>query len=386
MRQSPKIQTFLAILLLASLWFTSSAVAQSFLPQTAQALSVFATAAPITTSFKDGSLPDAGYVGTVDAYLMETLPGNNFGTETALLADGRERNHQTKSFGEIASVIAWDVSSIPSDALITSAQVTFEISDASSGTHFLHPMTNPWLETTVSWNDIAAPGAMGSAVLGSFIPDVAGSKVGVALIQAWVNGSTPNNGMVIKSGGARNGIEFGSSEGSVGVRPQLTINYEDSNPAASFLFSCSGLTCNFDASTSTGGAGTITSYSWSFGDLTNGSTVKPSHIYAAEGTYSVELTVTNDLGKSDVTTQNVVLATVPPTAAFTFSCTILTCNFDASTSTGGDGTIISYSWNFGDATSGATVNPSHIYAAEGTYSVELTVTNDLGKSDITTQN
>ena len=68
----------------------------------------------------------------------------------------------------------------------------------------------------------------------------------------------------------------------------------------------------------------------------------------------------------------------PPTASFTFTCTDLTCSFDGSGSTDGDGTIASYAWNFGDGTtrSGATV--SHTYAAGGTYTVTLTVTDDDG--------
>ena len=76
-----------------------------------------------------------------------------------------------------------------------------------------------------------------------------------------------------------------------------------------FNISCSGLTCSFDASASTPGDGTITSYSWDFGDLTApGSTVNPFHTYASAGTYFVELTVTNSFGNTDVITQSVVVS------------------------------------------------------------------------------
>src|SRR3954452_16884865 len=56
----------------------------------------------------------------------------------------------------------------------------------------------------------------------------------------------------------------------------------------------------------------------------------------------------------------------PPTAAFAApTCTLLACTFDASTSTDADGTIASYAWNFGEASSGsntgAGVNASHSY-------------------------
>jgi len=71
-------------------------------------------------------------------------------------------------------------------------------------------------------------------------------------------------------------------------------------------------------------------------------------------------------------------ANQPPTAAFTPSCTFLDCSF-TSTSSDPDGTIVSYMWNFGDGSAPATAqNPSHSYAAGGTYSVTLTVTDNQG--------
>ena len=75
----------------------------------------------------------------------------------------------------------------------------------------------------------------------------------------------------------------------------------------------------------------------------------------------------------------------PPTAAFTPSCSGLSCNFtDASTD--GDGTIQSRMWTFGDGTSSTATNPSKTYAAGGTYAVTLTVTDDDGATDNASQN
>jgi PKD repeat protein len=69
---------------------------------------------------------------------------------------------------------------------------------------------------------------------------------------------------------------------------------------------------------------------------------------------------------------------VAPTAAFTSSCSGLTCAFtDASTDS--DGTIASWSWDFGDVSALSTAtNPTHTYGADGTYNVTLTVTDNDG--------
>jgi PKD repeat protein len=73
----------------------------------------------------------------------------------------------------------------------------------------------------------------------------------------------------------------------------------------------------------------------------------------------------------------------PPNAAFTFSCTGLSCNFNASGSSDGDGTIVNYMWNFGDGatSSGSQSTTSHTYSGSGTRTVTLVVTDDDGASD-----
>ncbi|MDR1998879.1 MAG: PKD domain-containing protein, partial [Frankiaceae bacterium] len=82
------------------------------------------------------------------------------------------------------------------------------------------------------------------------------------------------------------------------------------------------------------------------------------------------------------------IATATPTAFFTSKGSGLTAWLDASGSYQLGGKIASYTWDFGDGspadtTSGAT--PTHTYAAEGTYPVTLTVTNDKGAKDSYTQ-
>ncbi|MGB0652354.1 MAG: PKD domain-containing protein [Thermoplasmatota archaeon] len=156
-------------------------------------------------------------------------------------------------------------------------------------------------------------------------------------------------------------------------------------PTASFTESCTDLACSFDASGSSDPDGSISSYSWDFGDGATGSGVSPSHTYGGSGTYSVSLTVTDNDGASSSTSHSVTVtaANQGPTASFTESCTDLGCSFDGSGSSDPDGSISSYSWTFGDGASGSDASPSHTYGSAGTYTVTLTVTDNDGASDST---
>jgi PKD repeat protein len=62
-----------------------------------------------------------------------------------------------------------------------------------------------------------------------------------------------------------------------------------------------------------------------------------------------------------------------------------TVGFDASSSNVAPGSITDYAWDFGDGSTGAGVNASHVYTAAGTYTVTLTATSDAGPTDIATQ-
>jgi len=75
--------------------------------------------------------------------------------------------------------------------------------------------------------------------------------------------------------------------------------YECVLPESGFTYAANGATIDFTNSSS--GA---TSYVWSFGDGTNGTSANISHTYAVSGNYTVSLVATNDCG-SDTTSQTI---------------------------------------------------------------------------------
>ena len=77
---------------------------------------------------------------------------------------------------------------------------------------------------------------------------------------------------------------------------------------------------------------------------------------------------------------------MPPLAAFTAGCTGLTCSFDSAGSSDSDGALAGYAWDFGDGTSGSGGGPSHTYASAGSYTVQLTVTDDDGATGSASRN
>jgi PKD repeat protein len=93
--------------------------------------------------------------------------------------------------------------------------------------------------------------------------------------------------------------------------------------------------------------------------------------YGSLGNYALKIT-------------SLAVANQPPVAAFTATPTSgtvpLTVAFSAAGSSDPDGSIASYQWTFGDGSTGSGVTASHVYAAAGSYTAQLQVTDNLGAS------
>jgi len=76
----------------------------------------------------------------------------------------------------------------------------------------------------------------------------------------------------------------------------------------------------------------------------------------------------------------------PPVARFTYTCNASVCDFDASGSSDPDGTSATYAWTFGDGQTGSGKTVRHTFAAAGTYTVLLTVRDELGATGTASEN
>jgi subtilisin len=91
----------------------------------------------------------------------------------------------------------------------------------------------------------------------------------------------------------------------------------NTSPVASFIVSCSDLTCTF-TDTSTDSDGDILTWAWSFGDGATSTAQNPTHMYTNGGEYTVSLTVTDDDNATGQSSETVTVS-APSTGDFTLS-------------------------------------------------------------------
>jgi hypothetical protein len=137
----------------------------------------------------------------------------------------------------------------------------------------------------------------------------------------------------------------------------------------------------------------IVRYTWNFGDGSVVSTTVPtaSHTFNQSGSFVVSVVAENAFGRMGTVSTTVAIAqSVAPTAAFSVSPTDpapgQVVRFNASASEPASGrSIVSYTWDFGNGTTGSGAVGQATYAQVGTYNVTLTVTDDLGRRGVATR-
>ncbi len=161
----------------------------------------------------------------------------------------------------------------------------------------------------------------------------------------------------------------------------------------------SPLTVSFDGSGSSDPDNDPLTFSWDFGDGSTGSGIKTTHTYQTAGMLTAKLTVTDSYDAAG-TTSLPIMVTLPsidpnePTSPVAVISTassrgivVLTpCSLGGNQSQPSrqDGTITTYRWDFGDGSTGSGPMVGHSYQTIGSYTVLLTVTDNLGKTATST--
>ena len=185
------------------------------------------------------------------------------------------------------------------------------------------------------------------------------------------------DGSVLVYGGM---LGYGGTETFVYTTFVLSLPVSASPLTASAYAVDAGMAVSFTG-TPTGGIGPLEG-NFTFGDGTSVATgnATASHNYTDPGTYLVNYTVTDWLGRSATASAVVTVNPDVAIAALAASATNATVGslvlFGASVS--GGTAPLSYSWRFGDGTSSTSALTTHDWSSAGTYAIDLTVTDSLG--------
>jgi PKD repeat protein len=207
-----------------------------------------------------------------------------------------------------------------------------------------------------------------------------GSSTGVNATHKYTRAGTYNVTLTVADAAGRTASKTQTLNVGAGAGPVADFDYSPAAPKSS-------TTVYFNASKSKAAAGrTIVSYDWDFGSGRTGTGVMTEKIWDTPATYRVTLVVTDDAGRTGVTSKDVTV-TSSVVAKFTYSPTspraaVTLVNFNAAESESPVG-IVTYAWDFGDGTAPVTTavaTTTHTFATAGSFIVRLTITDGSGRT------
>jgi len=303
-------------------------------------------------------------------------------TLTAIYSDGSESPH-SPSF---PFTIVTSPTQTPLQAVITATPTSGEapLNVSFSGTNSIGDIIS------YSWD--FGDGEHGTGSVPGHIYSASGTYTVTLLVTDQSGATNQTTTSITVQSGATN-----QTTTSITVQPLIV----DPNPPTAVVTASTPagdapLKVSFDGSASTTPNSNLVSYTWNFGDgtaETNGANA--SHIFTTAGTFTTQLTVVDNLGLSaTVSIPIIVIGSAPanekPVAVIASTVPSvsdpLTIFFDGSQSSDSDGSIVNYTWNFGDGTTGSGQTVQHTYASAATYAVSLQVTDDQGDTAISTTN
>ncbi len=171
-----------------------------------------------------------------------------------------------------------------------------------------------------------------------------------------------------------NGQSFASHTVSVSSGVAADFSYTPLNP-----------TTQQNISFSDRSAGNIATWLWTFGDGTSSNAQNPVKRFTSAGDYPVTLTVSTAAGLTSIASHTITVTTATPgtppvSAAFDMTPGSAAVHASVTFTDRSTGSPSSWLWSFGDGSTSSAQNPVHAFAAQGSYTVSLTVANAVSQS------
>jgi PKD repeat protein len=220
--------------------------------------------------------------------------------------------------------------------------------------------------------------------VGSFRVNVTATNAVAVRSVLTVNGTTPGSNT-----SASKMIILGPGKS---VSAFATIRVQNALPIVSFApdkataFKGDTITLTITSSDADGLV-TNTRVDWGDGTVHSlvGAAATDTHSYTNKGSYTANVTVTDDDGGKAWKATPLTIQDRAPLAGFSWTpiSPVVgdTVTFTDS-STDADGSVTSWSWNFGDGATSTSKNPTHTYSTAGTFTVKLNVTDNDGSWNV----
>ncbi len=193
-----------------------------------QAFGSHSYSATITPNNAGGTITVYNVPVIADAMIKSDTATNNYGSDTQL----------STYFGIIPSSIQrtlyrFDIENagIPVGAMVVSAVAKIFVVDSNdSAAVTAHQITADWAEASVNWDNINTShdsSSIASIPSGSPVGEYVSVNI-TSLVQGWINGSTANQGIMLKTASILDLAQFTSQEhGSIDQRPLLEVKVAD---------------------------------------------------------------------------------------------------------------------------------------------------------------